>query len=98
MTGRDTLKKSDGRTNEIVWKTCIVVKCSGLLIKYLDLLEGYLELCSEDYLKKSKIDFDDPECDPGDYFLYAIEYPNILRKSFLITCYSYLEHELYMTT
>lgn len=30
----------------------------------------------------------------SEYFLYASEYPNILRKSFLITCYSYLEHEL----
>ncbi len=68
-----------------------------IFIKYLDLIEEYLKQYSEDFVKKEKIDFDDPECDVSEYFLYANEYPNILRKSFLITMYSYLEHELIKT-
>ncbi len=72
----------------------IAVKFGDELIKYLDIIEEYLQRYSEEFAKKSKIDFDDPYCDVDEYFLYASEYPNILRKSFLIICYSFLEHEL----
>ncbi len=76
------------------------VKFGGdIFIKYLDLLEEYLKIYSEEFVKTEKIDFEDPECGGlvSDYFLYSSEYPNILRKSFLITMYSYLEHELINT-
>ncbi len=72
-----------------------VGKFGDELIKYLDIIEEYLQQYSEEFAKKSKIDFDDDyNSDIDEYFLYANEYPNILRNSFLITCYSYLEHEL----
>lgn len=70
----------------------IPVAIGEWLTKYLELLEEYLQGYSKEFLKKSE---EGEEYDYADeYFLYALEYPNILRKSFFITCYSILEHEL----
>lgn len=48
---------------QMEWKKTIIVKFGEWLIKYLDLLEEYLQQYSEEFIEKSKIDFDDPECD-----------------------------------
>lgn len=78
----------------------IPVKIGDWLTEYLDLLEKYLDGYSNEFLKKSeKVE---GELEEGEvpsywyeYLLYAEEYPNILRKSFLITCCSILEQELF---
>lgn len=78
----------------------IPVAIGDWLTQYLNLLEKYLQGYSTEFLKKSDEEFKG-EFEEGErpiywdeYLLYSTEYPNILRKSFLITCYSILEHEL----
>ena len=73
-------------------------------LKYLDTLDKYLDEYSKDFLKKSEENLknhtdDDREFELDhnilpEYFLLAEDFPDILRKSFIITCYSYLEHQL----
>lgn len=71
-------------------------------IKYLDVLDKYLDEYSTDFLKQSDDNLknhadEDKEFELEfnilpEYSLLAEEFPDILRKSFIITCYSYLEH------
>jgi len=59
------------------------------LTNYLDLLEKFLG----EYLEKLEEEYEEGDMDE-EYFLYQRNYPNILRESFFITCYSILEQEL----
>lgn len=73
-------------------------------LKYLDILDKYLDEYSKDFLKQSEDNLknhadEDKEIELQanilpEYSLLAEEFPDILRKSFIITCYSYLEHGL----
>ncbi|MDD1745748.1 MAG: hypothetical protein LUQ20_08085 [Candidatus Methanoperedens sp.] len=59
------------------------------LTNYLDLLDKFLG----EYLEKLEEEYEEGEMDE-ELFLYQRDYLNILRKSFIITCYSILEREL----
>ena len=73
----------------------IPVAIGDWLTEYLDLLDKYLQRYSGEFLEKLKVESEEVGDNYVDeYFLYARDYPNILRKSFFITCYSILEHEL----
>ena len=79
-------------------KLVIVYKIGDDLTKYLELLEEYLRGYSKEFLRNSREEFGEEEGEKpiywDEYENYANEYPNLLRKSFLITCYSMLEHVL----
>ena len=70
-------------------------------LKYLDLLDKSLDEYSNAFMKQSEDNLknladEDKENELQDnifpeYSLLAEEFPDILRKSFIITCYSYLE-------
>ncbi len=74
--------------------------------RYYDIFENYLQQYSDEFLKGLKNEIqknqDDPFLGQLEDYLYdthqilAKEYPNILRKSIIITCYSYLEKELFI--
>ena len=76
----------------------IVYKIGDDLTKYLELLEDYLRGYSKEFLRTSREECGEEEDEKpfywDEYEIYAYEYPNILRKSFLITCCSMLEHVL----
>lgn len=76
----------------------IVYRIGDDLTEYLELLEEYLCKYSTEFLKKSREEFGEETGEKPIYWdqyeIYAYDYPNLLRKSFLITCYSMLEHVL----
>ncbi len=83
-------------------KQKIVVSNFGEFLKYYDFLEEYLQRYSDEINKKLAEGIEkypeDPYSGEGiyqEYQIFAEYYPNILRKSFITTCYSYLEKELF---
>ncbi len=75
-----------------------VTKTPGFT-KYHDIMEEYLEEYPDKFVKGELKKYS--ELDPSlendiysEFFYIAEEFPILLRYSFLVTCYSYFEHEL----
>jgi len=78
----------------------IHVTAIPVFTEYHNILEEYLQEYSDKFLKEELKKYPD-NLDPyvenmiySQYFYLAESLPNILRTSFIVTCYSYLEHEL----
>lgn len=62
--------------------------------KYLDVLEEYLQDYISESYNRAKEELGEEYISADEDLAYSIDFPNILRTSYFITCYSYLEQEL----
>lgn len=76
----------------------VYVTNTPVFTKYHDIMEEYLEEYTDKFVKRELKKYS--ELNPAleneiysEFFYIAEEFPILLRYSFLVTCYSYLEHE-----